>query len=537
MNYIDMNSDKTSVTMDKYGSETSATSSFMPQPAKNSRKLSGGHAIDSTNGKGLKILSWLILSNKLTDFSGIDPENGYTLLHYIVENYDNIPKKEQVLEKILSNNKVQSLINSKDIYGNTVLHLCLEKGNHDLCAKLIKMGADPKIKNNANKYIVSDDEASLKQSDSVFAQKQLANKMPNLDQGLMTAQSDYSDSGTKNLANIFNKMGSQRQQVEYTADMPSSFGANTEMPHNDRLFQTDDFLKSLGMGRQSAQNSQFAKSGPSESYNMAPVNLQGSTPNEMNLHGGKKQNKVYGTRRMNMYSEFENLLDGGATSDKRGKETKNKSNIGRSTSETSDVINNTGNLDTTTSDDDFDEFLGTFNNRSSSRRNNASNSKSNSLSRSGSRSVSRNFKYDIDIDTGGLSRQVQSKVDEIHERTIKKIMELMDVPYEVAKNYKAVLYRRIKTEHPELGGFERATEMEKLAYKDNLSEIDIEKVTKEINDFKEEKQKERESSGDTRRSDKSNGDKSNGDKSKKRRTKKTETSSISESRLSATSEY
>jgi hypothetical protein len=88
-----------------------------------------------------------------------------------------------------------------------------------------------------------------------------------------------------------------------------------------------------------------------------------------------------------------------------------------------------------------------------------------------------------DSDTDGVSkiaRSIKNKTTELHEETIKKIMEIMKVPEDVARNYKAALYQRVKSEQPDLSGHDRANEMLKLATKDVLKKIDIDKVTSDI---------------------------------------------------------
>lgn len=68
--------------------------------------------------------------------------------------------------------------------------------------------------------------------------------------------------------------------------------------------------------------------------------------------------------------------------------------------------------------------------------------------------------------------------DDIHERTIETIKSLMGVDEETAKAYKSILYYRVKEEHPEMSGYERAVEMEKLATKTILKDIDIDAAKK-----------------------------------------------------------
>ena len=87
---------------------------------------------------------------------------------------------------------------------------------------------------------------------------------------------------------------------------------------------------------------------------------------------------------------------------------------------------------------------------------------------------------DSESNDSELSRLVNNQAQEIHERTIKKIIDLMKVDEHVARNYKAALYKKIKVDHPELNNLDRATEMEKLATKSVLKGINIDQVTKEI---------------------------------------------------------
>lgn len=74
--------------------------------------------------------------------------------------------------------------------------------------------------------------------------------------------------------------------------------------------------------------------------------------------------------------------------------------------------------------------------------------------------------------------------DDIHARTVETIKSLMGVDEETAKAYKSVLYYRVKEEHPDMSSYERANEMEKLATKAVLKEIDIEAAKKKRDEFK-----------------------------------------------------
>lgn len=105
---------------------------------------------------------------------------------------------------------------------------------------------------------------------------------------------------------------------------------------------------------------------------------------------------------------------------------------------------------------------------------------------------SGNFTSVEETEEAELNRLFKSQSTEIHERVIKKIMELMGVEEDVAKDYKAAIYREVKLSQPELGSIDRALAMEKLATKKHLEPINIEAVRKEIKTHLENRAKEKE---------------------------------------------
>jgi hypothetical protein len=87
-----------------------------------------------------------------------------------------------------------------------------------------------------------------------------------------------------------------------------------------------------------------------------------------------------------------------------------------------------------------------------------------------------------------LSRMINNQATEIHERSVKKIVEILGVTEQEARTIKAFIYNEVKSQHPELNNFDRAVEMEKRITKDNLESIDKKKL-KELSDVISEKQK------------------------------------------------
>lgn len=344
-------------------------------------------ALKAAIEKEYAALSFLIRNGMVSDYTQQDPLTGQTILHYVARNYQKIPNSDEVINKILADSSVGSFINIQDKNNDTPLHIALESGNQPLVNAFIRAGADPKIKGNLGRYIVEDNAAD---QSSVFVAKQ-----------------PLMEGSETDIRNVINKLIAidRAPESDYSAAMPKTL--NTE------IFQTDKFLDELSKPKEYTIK-----------INSLPSNLS-------NLTGGKLIN---GSRRLNAYSEYENMFGGD-------------------------------------SDDDDD----------------------NCSKKSKSKSKKHKTKYnkaatdsEIEQDMRGLSRQAHSQVDTIHERTVNTIIKILNLDptneadKKKARIYKGVLYRRVKTEQPDLKGYDRAIEMEKLATRENLDNIDIDQVTAQI---------------------------------------------------------
>lgn len=88
-----------------------------------------------------------------------------------------------------------------------------------------------------------------------------------------------------------------------------------------------------------------------------------------------------------------------------------------------------------------------------------------------------------------LSRLINNQASEIHKNVVKKIMELMEVEEEAARDYKAALWRMVKEKNPDMkSNLDLSVEMEKLVKKPTLKKIDL----AEAKSFREESRKRRE---------------------------------------------
>lgn len=439
MNYIELSKREDSITMNNIGTESATSPNMLSASMNKKTTQKGGFWFFQNNGannlllkacreREFAALSFIVRNDIVTDFCAVDPTTGCSVLHCIAKFYDNIPHVSEVVEKILNSSDISGVINKQDDNGNTALHIALENENQDLCDALIQHGADPKVRNKKGQYILTDDEPTVEckmntkrvdihkhfDVDEDISKRVELSATPSRrtdifmkkPRGNSTSSAKGSDNLTSdNIVDILLALENRRnpsKQTDYSMDMPTSLPTDTSQM--SQMADTDAFIRDI------------LQRGPS----MAKVPTTNSLPINEFMTGGKNKNKVLvkGNRRMNMYSEFDNLNGGSEESDENELES-----------------------DITLDDDDS---------------------------------------YDSDENDGGLSRQVKSQVDIIHERTVDKIAEIMGVDRDIARNYKAALYREVKESKPELSGYERAIEMEKLATKDHLKKIDIKKISAEI---------------------------------------------------------
>ena len=79
-----------------------------------------------------------------------------------------------------------------------------------------------------------------------------------------------------------------------------------------------------------------------------------------------------------------------------------------------------------------------------------------------------------------LSRIINNKATEIHERIVKKIEELLKISEQEARVIKAYIYNEVKNKHPELNNFDRAVEMEKKLTIEYLQTLNKKKIKRII---------------------------------------------------------
>ena len=176
----------------------------------------------------------IFLAKHLKDIS--HTKNGKTILHYIVHEYNSIPRVNEIARVILSRNDIRNIINEKeDVSGDTALHIAARNGNYDLCTMLVQAGANQKIKNNDGLYIISETEPEVVSS----PHGRIINNMREQYNNTSFLNDEPSEQAVKHLLNNFLSFNRTPQCSETEMTMPSHLSINTitvDTPKNTETF-------------------------------------------------------------------------------------------------------------------------------------------------------------------------------------------------------------------------------------------------------------------------------------------------------------
>lgn len=446
MNYINTNTDysETSYTMNTLGTETSVQKDNSVQ-----QNQSGGFfSIFSSPNDNLlmkacvenepRVMCFMIENNMVANYNICD-NDGKTLLHYLCIFWEAIgsPNNEKLLKSIVSKNR--DLVNKCDKNGNTPLHISCQKNFTKLTNMLLAHGAK-RVPNKNGDVIVTD-------NDTEFSMPAPASRKffdPNSD-----------------TRSVFIK----RSQV----NSPQRFSSTSQ--------QSDTF-------REMAKN-----------FKITPFNSQQSMTSELSAsidtanYLRNMNRHVSQARRSNSSSNDASLLETSANSHKSDTfdELLNSDDDSDSTV-TIDVHKDDNginvNIDVDVNNRDR-QYGGNKNVIYGSRKVNVYGSDSeHQYGRKQRRSSVNSATSSMSMSSTNSSSKSRtpSKTDIEHQETIELIMKLMNVGEEDAKVYKGYLYRKVKEEHPELNGFDRAVEMKKLAKVDTLKKVDIDSLKNRLSE-------------------------------------------------------
>lgn len=102
-------------------------------------------ALKAAQLRNYYVIDFLVNQNLIRNYGSQDSD-GCTLLHYLARETSN--EVEPIVDKVLARSNIKSFINIQNKDGDTPLHVAVKAGNHDIAEKLVGAGSD---KSRANK--------------------------------------------------------------------------------------------------------------------------------------------------------------------------------------------------------------------------------------------------------------------------------------------------------------------------------------------------------------------------------------------------
>jgi uncharacterized protein len=474
--------------------------------------------------------------------------NGDTVLHRAIKtsvDFDN----DYLIDRILETSNVSSLINAQDQNGDTPLITAVKANDMILCDRLVEAGADKSIKNNEGFHVDTETEVDTEnvQQGGFFWSSQKSSSLD--DKILRAAQEGNADVveylASHNMANDITGVDSQGKTVLHHLSNADDLDAVSKLLTNPSIRSCLNKQDSNGdtplISAVKAGNTDlcdvYVEAGADkhiknneglhvETETVGEENVEFAVNDTLNSESGditSRVSQLLGSRSNIAYDTYtegmpESLNDIGT-----------EYNNHTQTAPTANIIGGSDSIQ------DTDRFLDMLVKEYVQPAHAPASIKSDALDglglnnnlnrltevsdiniaptdtiihsqRGGNRKFSRKIykshgkhkqqqqeESETDSMSTGLSRLVARQSSEIHDRVIKKIMELMNVDFDIARNYKAAIYREVQDEMPNLSSLDRAIEMEKRSTKKKLGTIDIEKVAAQIKAHLAEKQKQRDS--------------------------------------------
>lgn len=540
-----------------------------------------------------------LLENLKTNIDKLDVKDKHdrNFLHYFVL-YNNYEVINQYLIKILKNKDICSVrdaINVQDILGNTPLHYAVLIGNNTIINLLDERGAKKKIKNNEGTFIDTEDhlhEQTQTQIDRDSIREDSIRKVDvvgDSDNENDIFISDVKINNLKELSKlenrditesfIFNPSTMRNTTTRYTVvdDIATDDIANaiilkmrggTEIPEipptelGSPKSEPLQMVAEIDMKDKNSDNNRDSETVNTEKIIQAlkETNPQKGGKSKHENKSSKHKNKSKGNRKLITYSEFSfgNVGNEGVY----GEPIKTDEDFTAATehiglellklnakkAENTETEEKTETEDKTLEKKLFDKTETTeTDDKSEKEETSESTEKEEKIEKSGEKPEDT---VEVQSELSEMARSIARQSTEIHERVIKKIAEILKLDLnnpednKKARYYKAAIWREITNKHPELSNFDRAVEMEKKVTKDYLKTIDINKVTKEIDEYfsekestpKEEKKEKKEKKTERVKSKKSKSSSKKSKKSKKSKSNKLNGGSLDSDSLSISTE-
>lgn len=416
------------------------------------------------------------------DVTEVD-NTGRNLLHYmsIYASHGNMVIHIGKLFKNCSKTKLKKALKCKDKLGNTPLHYATELGFNNLVKLYIDNGADPSIRNNKGEYVMEENSVNQPIDVSIIIASPQPNEVLftptesfNTEHFIREVENAITQKNNENIHDMnLNRNADYKDLVNLVENQVNDSINNID----ETTILTEDIIKQIITKTDKLTN--LSKSELNERQDK-----QAEKKEEENidvklseiLNRVKHNNMTHETSESSKFSELNDFLmhKGGAKKSKKSvkksskKSKKNsKQNLGRLIVGERRLVTYTEMTvsDKGISDSDKEEV-----------------------------NLSRAIASD-DSDVSDIAREISRQSSDIHERVVMKIIELLKLDKSnekdmmKARNYKAAVYKMVKEKNPLLNNFDRAVEMEKSITKDLLKSIDIDKVTKEIEQYKSDKLK------------------------------------------------
>lgn len=458
--------------------------------------------IDSLRDKKFCVVDYIVRKNKINPLVQ-DINNGFTILHYLIDNYDKFTEVFPIIKMLLELPNVNDFINIQNFeHSDAPIHLATKLGHHNIVNMLIEAGADTKLSNIHDEYICTDydpeiNNDSMSNNNSLFKNSIMSSKNNNSSSINNNSLFKNNNSSFKNNNSSFknnNSLSSDtinndsvfiskkndpeiKNKIENTIKNLAKWFLDdiNNKTSEASLRMTDAFNTDLSMQNDTCGTETFINNiiKQYDDSDIAEQFLSNKVlDNDLNNENSKKSNDELILQFIpdKMSSNCRNNLN--RSNNENSKKSKNECNYiikgGANNIKSSRKMKTMSDYDT----EDYDKF----NMTTDSHVMNQSDQLYHSSYRPSQKRADQNNEAKQQI-----YRLIQNQSDRIHDRTVEKIMQLLNVDEQKAKVYKAALYDEIYRKRPELNDLDRAVELEKRATTDNLKRIDYDKWVKIAN--------------------------------------------------------
>jgi len=488
MNYINLSDNQANSSIDNIGSigtEHNVLNDNFNMIIKKMNQNGGNNndnfdelMIEAAKDGNFYVVFYLIAKNKIKNI-GITDNDGNNILHYFVTHFNKLNKNDAsiFLAKLSSIPAISKLVNMQNKSdGNTPLHLAAAYDLDSVADEFVRNGADKSIVNKNNEYIAKESDAdTIIKNDNRYMIPNKEINRNNFDYSKKSMNPDDTSS------DIFIQKKDNRGSDSILDNIVKIFVGDKTSPESDaslRMTATD--IKPRFPNAISATSPNNTTDIIGDVINKKVSAVGNDTSELINDIMGKKTSFINNTS--DLVSETmknSGLQRGGRMSNDVNSGTNyydDTNRLRRQMGYGSGYVDDAKMQSRSTRDRKQPHIESESDGDGGAMKHKSKNRVKQSRTISDGKS---------DSDNNELSRLINNQATAIHERTVKKIMEILGIDENDAQIYKAALYESIKNDSPELNNYDRAVEMEKRANKGVLEKIDIDEWRKKIKENKE----------------------------------------------------